>query len=497
MRFRRLLLLIALILPVPVTPARAQAPRGRLLVTVADTTGAVIPNAKVTVLGLEDATKAAAVAPGQTSPEGTATIPGLALGRYTIVAEFSGFDVGYLRDVRVRAGDNKHIVVLRVQGFQESVNVGQDNRAAAADRNSSFGSKLTQDEIDALSEDPTEMARQIQDLAGTGATIRIDSFEGVQLPPKAQIKSIHVTRDQFAAETEVPGSIFVDVITQPGIGPIRGQANLSFHNQSMSARNPFAPTKGAEEMRSFGGNIGGALVQQKSNFSLSINGQNQYNTPNRYAAGLDGSTRTDVLNLRQPNSYTNTNALADYAITRDQTLRFGYTQQRYTGGNQGIGGYDELERAYSYSYNNYSFRLQEAGPLGRRTFINSRLVVGGTNSANRSRTEAPTIIVQDAFNSGGAQQAGGSHTRTFTLASDVDYVRGIHSWRAGVQVAGGWSRSDTNYNYLGTYTFNSREDYEAGRPSLYTRQVGNPLVLVSSMRKPVSTFRTMCGCAGG
>ena len=83
----------------PVTPARAQAPRGRLLVTVADTTGAVIPNAKVTVLGLEDATKAAAIAPSQTSPEGTATITGLPLGRYTIVARFGGFDVGYLRDV--------------------------------------------------------------------------------------------------------------------------------------------------------------------------------------------------------------------------------------------------------------------------------------------------------------------------------------------------------------------------------------------------------------
>ena len=32
--------------------------RGRLLVTVADTTGAVIPDAKVSLVGLEDATRA-------------------------------------------------------------------------------------------------------------------------------------------------------------------------------------------------------------------------------------------------------------------------------------------------------------------------------------------------------------------------------------------------------------------------------------------------------
>jgi hypothetical protein len=476
MRSARSALLVALILTVWVVPGRAQALRGKLLVTVADTTGAVIPNAKVSVLGLEETTKAIAIPPAQTSSEGTATIAGVPLGRYTIVAEFVGFDVGYLRDVRVRGGDNKHIVILKIQGFQESVNVGQDTRTAAADRNVSFGSKLSQDEIDALSEDPTEMARQIQDLAGSGATIRIDSFEGVQLPPKAQIKSIHVTRDQFAAETEVPGSIFVDVITQPGVGPIRGQANMSFHDGSMSARNPFTTTKGAEQSRGFGGNIGGAIIPQKSNFSVSLNGSNQYSMPNQYAANRNGSTRSEVVNLRQPSSYVNTSGLVDYAITRDQTFRLGYNQQRYVGSNQGVGGYDELERAYSYYSNSYQVRLQEAGPLGRRTFINSRAVIGGTNYSNRSVTEAPTIIVQDAFNSGGAQVAGGTRTRTFTLASDVDYVRGIHSWRAGAQVAGGWSRSDSNYNYLGTYTFNSLEDFQAGRPAIYTRQVGNPVV---------------------
>src|SRR5947208_12800699 len=98
MRSVRLLWLVALVLLVPVSASHAQVPRGRLLVTVADTTGAIIPGAKVTVLGLEDATKAVAIAPSQTSDEGTATIANLPQGRYTIVAEFAGFDVGYLRD---------------------------------------------------------------------------------------------------------------------------------------------------------------------------------------------------------------------------------------------------------------------------------------------------------------------------------------------------------------------------------------------------------------
>ena len=190
--------------------------------------------------------------------------------------------------------------------------------------------------MQALSDDPDEMTRQLNDIAGSDAIIRVDSFEGQQLPPKSQIKSIHVTRDQFAAETEQPGSTFVDIVTQPGIGPIRGGANVSFRDGSMSAKSQFTPTKGPEQIRGYGFNVGGALIKQVSNFSLAINGQNNFSTPNLNVA-LPTGTRFDVLNLRQPFKVVNVNGLLDYALTRDQTLRFGYSQNNNERSNQGIG----------------------------------------------------------------------------------------------------------------------------------------------------------------
>ena len=57
-------------------PAFAQGRQARLLVTVADTTGAVIPGATVAVIGLEETTKASGAEPVQTSPSGIATFPG-------------------------------------------------------------------------------------------------------------------------------------------------------------------------------------------------------------------------------------------------------------------------------------------------------------------------------------------------------------------------------------------------------------------------------------
>ena len=114
--------------------AQAPAPRGNLIVTVVDPSSAVIPEATVTIAGLEDATKTTAVLPAKTTPKGAVTFEGLAPGRYSITAEFPGFETGSLPDIRVRSGDNKHVVVLKIQNLAESLTVARDAQAAGADR---------------------------------------------------------------------------------------------------------------------------------------------------------------------------------------------------------------------------------------------------------------------------------------------------------------------------------------------------------------------------
>jgi hypothetical protein len=88
--------------------------------------------------------------------------------------------------------------------------------------------------------------------------------------------------------------------------------------------------------------------------------------------------------------------------------------------------------------------------------------------------------VQDAFTFGGAQRAGSTTTRSFQIASDVDYVRGINSWRAGALIYADWYHSDTRSNYLGTYTFTSVDAYNAGLPAVYSRQIGDPVINYSN-----------------
>ena len=184
-------------------------------------------------------------------------------------------------------------------------------------------------------------------MAGPGAVIRVDSFEGAQLPPKAQIKSIHITRDMFAAENHSAGGMFIDIITQPGIGAAARQRPVQLLRQRPRRRNPLVPKKGPARTQNASLSLSGSLIKEKSSFSLSFGGVNRYLTPNLYAAVPAGVIAQNV-NLRQPTEGFNFSGLFDYAVTKDQTLRLSVNGSKHsTSENQGVGAYDLRGRGYS------------------------------------------------------------------------------------------------------------------------------------------------------
>jgi carboxypeptidase family protein len=460
--------------------AFAQPANATLRVTVVDQTGAVIVGATVTVTSAEPASTRPGIPPVKTTDSGVATIAALLPGRYNVQAEFPGFEKQIIADLRVRSGENKSLAVLPIERIQADVSVEQDKQQAAADRNGrSFGTTLTRDQIEALSDDPQVLQQQLQDMAGPGAVIRIDGFEGGALPAKAMIRSIRIARDQFAAEFHSAGGVSIEIITQPGIGPVRYFSVFQMRDGDLSGRSPFVPVKGPEGNVNYGFGMNGALVKDKSSFNLNVFGTNAYDTPNLNAAVPTG-TVSRALSLRTQRRNAFVNGQLDYAVTLDQTLRFGYNMTRAAGDNVGVGGYDEPERAYATDNVVNALRAQHFGPVGRRAFSRSRIQFFWSDSDARSAIEAPTVRVLDAFTSGGAQRAGGDHSRTLNLASDLDYVRGRHSFRTGFVVDGTWYRSSATANYLGTYTFDNLDAYVAGQPSNYSRRVGDPQIVYTN-----------------
>jgi Carboxypeptidase regulatory-like domain len=453
----------------------AQTRESRLLVTVVDQTGGVLPGATVTIAGIDDNTKSTAPPPATATPQGVATFESLAPGRYEIKGEFPGFDARVNPDVRIRAGDNRQTLALTLQKIADTVTVARDRQEVAVERSTTFGSALTREQIDALSDDPAVLAQQLQEMAGGPAIIRVDSFEGAPLPPKSQIKSIHITRDGFAAENHNAGAFFIDIVTQPGIGPLRGQMQYGARPGTLTGNSPFTPVKGPENLQAAQTAIGGTIVRDRSSFSLGIQGLSSYLTPNLNIVTPLGQSAT-ALNLKtQSNTYL-VQGLLDYALTKDQTVRIAFNTNHNATANLGVGAFDLPERAYGATNRFSNLRLQETGPVGRRSFINTRLGVSWSHNDQQSVLDAPTLQVLDAFTSGGAQMSGERHFTAVVLASDLDYVRGRHSVRTGFQIDGSAWHSTLNSNYLGTYTFTSLAAFQAGAPSNLTRRVGDPNV---------------------
>ena len=457
------------------SPAVAQqrSPSATLRIVVHDPSGAVIPGAVVYVASGEGTS---VMGPIETTSDGqgVAVAAGLDPGRYTITVSFPGFETRTLTDVRLRAGETKRDVTLPIQKLDQSVSVGRDPAVSASDPNSDrFNTVLSKGQIDALPDDPDEMENVLKEMAGPGATLRMDGFRGGRLPPKSQIRSIRFSRDMFAAENHGGGMVFVDITTQPGVGPFRGGLDFTFRDDSLNARNAFVDEKGPEQTQQYGFNLSGTLLKERTSFSLSAGGASLYDSANIFAAVPDGTVSS---NVRRPAERVNFNGRIDHALTRAHTLRVNFQRNADRQQNLGVGGFDLTERAYARESDDRLLRFAESGPLSKNVFAESRLQLRWQSNRADSAFELPTVSVLDAFTAGGAQQAGRRWSTELEWATNVDWAKGKHAVRAGTLVEGGSYRSDSRTNYLGTFTFASLADFDAGRPTTFSRRAGDPLV---------------------
>ena len=474
----------ASLLAAPHAAAQTPPQTGTLRVTVKDPSGAVVPGAMVQVRGAEDRTASIVRADIPSDGQGLAVATELTPGRYAIEVAFPGFETRVIPDVRVRAGDNRRDAVLAIQKLDESVSVGRDPATVSSDPNNDrFSTVLSKDQIDALPDDPDEMERVLKEMAGPGATLRVDGFRGGKLPPKAQIRSIRFSRDMYAAENHAAGMVFVDIVTQPGLGPLRGSMDFLFRDEALNARNAYVTEKAPEQTQQYTFNMSGTLRKEKTSFSISATGASLYDSANVNAFGPDGVLARSA--VRRPADRINFNGRLDHSLSPSHTLRANLQTNGNDQRNLGVGGFDLGERSFTRTTDDWTMRLSESGPWSRHVFGESRLQLRQQQTSSRSDVEDRAVRVLDTFTTGGAQQAGGREAFDLEWATNVDWAKGRHAVRAGTLVEAGRYDSDNRSNYLGTFTFASMADYEAGRPSTFTQRLGDPRLRYSQWQAGV------------
>jgi hypothetical protein len=101
-------------------PLFAQSDRGAITGTIGDPTGALIPNAKITLLNASTGFKTATIS----TATGNYTLSGLPVGKYSLLVESAGFSRYEQTNIEVQVAVTTRVeVALKVGAASESVQV--------------------------------------------------------------------------------------------------------------------------------------------------------------------------------------------------------------------------------------------------------------------------------------------------------------------------------------------------------------------------------------
>jgi hypothetical protein len=472
MRYRLPLVIGLLVTAVCITaaaPAFAQdrATIATLRVTVQDETAAVLPGAAVVIVGADGVERTLAV-----DERGVATAIDLAPGSYEVRATMEAFRPTSRR-LDLRRGSNQLTLTLPL-AIKEEVTVTELD--ASARRDNGFTTTLSQEEIDALSDDPEEMAEQLAQMAGPGAQIFVDGFRGGRLPPKDQIQQVRFRSNSYAAEYHDAGMVRVEVITKPGMGAWRSRLSFGFRDESMNATNAFASNRPPEQVKRVQVSSQGPIVKGKTSVSFSVEGNSSYDSQTIVAATPGGDVRDQV---RRPNDVVNANIRVEQALGAGNALRAEYQRRTQDRDNLGVGDFELPEHAYGTNSVTDTLRLRNTRVINKNMFSEIKVEFRQSTTENTSLSSLPTLRVLEAFTGGGAGQSGTREGRELTVDGSFDFNIRKHALRTGLVVeAGQWdSTQQTNAN--GTYTFSSLADFQAGLARTFQRRVGDPLVSYS------------------
>ncbi len=283
--------------------------------TVADSTGALVPDASVTLTNKETGNKQTT----QTSGDGFYRISGLAPGTYQLVVEKSGFKKQVFENVVINAEAVQGLDVMLSTGeVAETVTVTEETTQALETENGNVSRALTTREIRELPQvgrDPYELLRLTPGVFGDGSRaangqavnlpnttgpggsnnsifqtenqvqisangqrlsannymidgVSVNSFNwgGAALvtPNQESVKEVRVLSSTYSAEDGRNSGAQVKVVSQGGANDVHGSLFFKYNSPKLNAFNKYGgpgapPDRVDDYIRQFGGSVGGPL----------------------------------------------------------------------------------------------------------------------------------------------------------------------------------------------------------------------------------------------
>jgi len=460
----------------------AQTRAGSVSGQVTDEFGALVVGATVT-LTAADGTQMALV----TNAEGSYTFNSVAPGRYMLKASAFGFSAHENTEVEVTAGKRTaHDVRLVVAIAKSEVTIADERSLNTDSANNADAVVLRGQDLDVLPDDPDALAAAAQAMAGpsagpNGAQIFIDGFTGGRMPPKESIREVRINQNPFNAENNNIGFGRIDILTKPGMDKLRVSTFYNFGDESLNSRNPFSPTRAPFQVRYYGGSISGPVVAKKASFFLDFQRRVVDDNAIVNATVLDPLLRATPFSLALlvPNRNLSFSPRFDYQLNTNNTLILRYSYSKTRAENVGASDFSLPSRAYNRSNTEQSLQLTETAVLNLET-INETRFQYIRNRSRQAGSSIPTIVVQDAFTSGGSQ-IGLAHVddNRWELQNYTTRTSGRHILRFGVRARGVQITDVSPTNFGGTFTFSGGFAPQLDANNQIVRDTGGNPVQVS------------------
>jgi len=316
------------------------------------------------------------------------------------------------------------------------------------------------DDLESLSDDPTDLQADLQALAGpsagpSGGSIFVNGFSGGNLPSKDSIREIRINQNPFSPEYDKLGYGRIEIFTKPGTERYHGTVDYNVGSDIWNSRNPYGSEKAPFLLRELEGGVGGPLAKHAS-FAFNFQRNSVDNGSIANGVMVDPATLAiapfDEI-LKTPGRFLRLNPRVDYQLNNNNTLTVSYEVTNSHADNFGIGGYDVISRGYHVNYLDQTVQMTETALLGRN--INeTRFQYFRTANQMTPNDFSPETQVLGSFRGGGSQIGQSADTQNnFELQNYTSMIRSAHSWRFGFRLRAQAEDSVARQNFNGTFTF--------------------------------------------
>lgn len=286
-------LFVALALVLGSTPASAQT-TGRIQGTIRDSSGGVVPDARVTLLNVKTG------ASRQTASDegGRYTFLSVEVGDYQIAAERTGFKKFVQRGITLILNQVAEVdILLEVGEISESVTV-QADASQVETTSTQLGNVINERAVVGLPLASRDTYQLLQLQAGVQSQLGADLFFGsdragvvsvnggrgrsnnytvnggdandifVNLPAVEpspdSIQEFRVLTNTFDAEYGRNSGAIINVVTKSGTNLVHGSLYEFFRNDVLNARGFFDAAKPAFKQNQFGATLGGPIIKNRT-----------------------------------------------------------------------------------------------------------------------------------------------------------------------------------------------------------------------------------------